>query len=397
MDRIRATVRNGLRALAVVGGLALGLAVASPAQAQMMGGMGRLLEPPVNSEDIKNLNELLDIPEGQQEVIDDLFQGFMLKHERAKETLLDIFRKAQKEAEETRDFSVWRDVQIKAIEFIEYQQSIVDDLFMDVKLTLSDERLERWPAFERLHRRAHVLDSGQNIISGSTVDVVRVVDDVDLSEDLSDLTERYATELDRLLVKRQDMTKEHLEKSAEIMSEGEGWMSGMDKWAELFNEGRELEAEILDLNNRYARLVEARLQGDDRVAFEREFNRRAMPAVYGESYVDKAFEATMGIESLSPDQREQATELLSNYRREAGAIQSEWASALEKWQTSAEMMEMFGGQRSGNQETEQHKTAKKELDERYYERLREILTESQVALLPEREQTDWRKSTAFGD
>ena len=50
----------------------------------------------------------------------------------------------------------------------------------------------------------------------------------------------------------------------------------------------------------------------------------------------------------------------------------------------------MGAQAGGSADAKASENAKKELDERYYIRIREVLTEEQAAALPDRAASDWR-------
>jgi len=236
-------------------------------------------------------------------------------------------------------------------------------------------------------------------ISGSTVDLVQVVEDEfegEPPQPVADTVRRYEIELDRLLIQREEMRTEMAQRQFEILEEGGNFFTHQDEFTEMFDRSRELDIKVRDLNERYARLVTAAMasEGDEVM---REFNRRSLPQVYGRSYAEEAFDTVLGLEDLTDDQREQVEGLRSEYEREASIIRDKWAAALKEWQADVELMQMFGGgAQGGGPEAREQADAKQELDERFYARVREILTKEQRDVLPERETDgDWRNQPAF--
>jgi len=390
----------------IVAALALSIMVLVPAMdARAQGGMGagRFFDPPVDSEEIDSLIEIAAVDEATAEAIQDLFQAFLSQFNSASEKIREIFRLAQEEAERNRDPSVFQDAQKKAIEYYGHQLKIRDQLFEDIKLLLSAEQAETWPKFERLHRRNHLLDNGQNIIAGSSVDLIQLVDDTkteasgSVAPEVTDTLNRYELELDRLLVQSRDLQNEQLEKTQKLMEEGGNFFANMGEWEKMFDEGRKLQVEIREVNTKYARQIAGMLADAQRAEFDTEYNRRANPRVYAKNYVNGAFDTAKGLESLTPEQKVELAALQDQFQREIAPVQAKWDEELVEWQTNVKMMEMFmGAQAGGTAEAKALEQAKKDLDDRYYARIRALLTEEQVKALPDRADTNWRNDPAFG-
>ena len=374
------------------------LGVAPCARAQMMG-MSELFSSPVSSEDVGVMIETVGASKDQEAAIRDLYQGFQQKQQHASDRLKEILEQVQKEAQQ--DPGIWRDMQKKFIEFIGYKDKLAGAFFDDVKLLLSPEQVQKWPVFERRLRREHTLTDQQAIVTASRVDLIKVIDDVarDSSDEvraqLLDLTDRYEVELDRLLVQKKELEREQLEAVSAIMEKGGNIMDQMGEYEKMFNASRELQLKIRDLNEKYERQVAARIGPELQEKFDKTYNERAMPAVYEKSYAVEAFETALGLESLTTEQTTQINDLQGEYKREVDGIRVKWAAALRDWQAEVKMTELFGGGQGGGPEAQTQRDAKKDLDERYYERIRAILNEDQRASLPDREK-DWRSSGGFG-
>jgi hypothetical protein len=378
------------------------VATVGEARAQGMMGGGRFFDPPVDSKEIDSLVEMMALTDDTESAVRDLFSAFQGQFDTARDKLQEIFRLAQEEAQRNQDPSVWLDAQKKAIEYYGHQMKLRDVLFEDIKLLLSAEQTEKWPAFERLHRRTHLLDTGQSIIPGSSVDLIGLLNDTkknasdETAPEVADTLTRYEIELDRLLIESRDLQNTQLEKTQKMMEEGGNFMSNMGEWEKMFDEGRAVQIKIREVNTKYARQVAGMLPDDRRTEFDAEFNRRANPRVYAKNYVDGAFETANGLESLTPEQKTQLATIREEYEREAAPIRAKWDQSLVDWQTNVKMMEMFmGAQAGGNAEAKAQEQAKKELDDRVYARIRSVLTEEQVQALPDRANSDWREGPAF--
>lgn len=369
------------------------------ARAQM-GGMGALMRPMVDSKEVDALVQLLKLDADAETAVRDLFVAFQSQHAAASEKLQEIFQKAQEEAQRNNDMTVIQDMQKKALEFYKSQLTARDRLFDDIKLMLTPEQLEKWPDFERLHRRTHLLDSGQNLVAGSTVDLVQLVDDTrpKSSEanapEVDDMLNRYAADLDRILIESRDLQAEQLEQTQKMLAEGGNFMANLEQWSKMFNDARALQVKVRELNARYERQIAGLLSDAQRAEFSTEYNRRANPRVYARNYVDGAFDTALGLESLSAEQREQVVALQAEYRAAAQPICEKWDAALAEWQSQVQMMEMFSPG-AGSAQAKEFEQAKKDLDEQTYSRLRGILTEEQASALPERETSNWRTEPTF--
>ena len=254
------------------------------ARAQM-GGMGALMRPMVDSKEVDALVQLLKLDADTETAVRDLFVAFQSQHAVASEKLQEIFQKAQEEAQRNNDMSVIQDMQKKALEFYKSQLTARDRLFDDIKLMLTPEQLEKWPDFERLHRRTHLLDSGQNLVAGSTVDLVQLVDDTrpKSSEanapEVDDMLNRYAADLDRILIESRDLQAEQLEQTQKMLAEGGNFMANLEQWSKMFNDARALQVKVRELNARYERQIAGLLSDAQRAVFSTEYNRRANPRV----------------------------------------------------------------------------------------------------------------------
>ncbi len=381
--------------LACVVGAAL-LVPAQRASAQM--GMGALMRPMVDSTEIDALVEMMQLNKDTEAAVRDLFVAFQGQHQAAQEKLQEIFQKAQQEAQG--DPSAIQAMQKKVFEYYEHQLKIRDTLFDDIKLLLTPEQSQEWPAFERLNRRDHLLDSGQNLIPGSSVDLVKVLDDTrgkdagPESPELKDMVTRYEMDLDRLLVEQRDLQADQLKEVQKLLAEGGNFLNQMDTYQKMFDESRKVQLKVREVNEKYSRQIAGLLTEANHAEFESTYNQRANPRVYSKNYMDKAFETATGLESLTPEQVQQIAAIQAEYQREVGPIRDKWNEQMVEWQSTMKLSDMFGGQ-NGNAELKAQEDAKKDLDDKYYTRLRGVLTEDQAKALPDRGGNDWRTESAF--
>lgn len=383
-------------------GLAMGVALVlvspAPSWAQGWGG-GNPFEATVQTRDITELETVLGLDDEQKSQVKELYAGYSLEQMQAAERMRDMMNQVQQDFQESRDPTVWQEAMPKFIEFGEHAEKLEQSLFDDIKLLLTEEQLEKWVKFERRHRRAQSLRQagGSGMISGDAVELVEIVQAQKLPPDqmasIDAVLDQYEADMDRVVQARIKATKEMTKRQTELMGD---FFGNMDKFEAMWAELRDMSVQIRDLNYRYARQVSGMLNEDQRPAFDRAFNEKAAPEIYKESFVDSAFKLARGMEDLTAEQRTGVAEAQASYEREAAAINERWSAARREWEPTMKMTDLW---QAGNRPAaiNDARKAREELDERTFERLRNMLSEEQRARLPERRKADWRRSGGFGN
>lgn len=390
------TLRRGFALLACVAGLSVGI-LAESAHAQRgaisvggRAGMGNGFAPSISKADLKKFAAVLSLDELQTETSEQLLAAFQAEHDVIAKQARKEMDRIRVEFEDSQDPSVFRDEMPKVMEVYRTEsQKIEKQFFDDMKLLLNAEQTERWPKVERLHRRLQSLPAG--MLSGESVDLVATVEQLKLTEtppDLVAILDRYETDLDRALIER-DRIRE--ERTAAMMRGGPGGGGGFNFDFEQIRkdmaEMRKAGIEVCEINQRYARSVEATLPEDRRAEFGQQVRKETFPRVYRETHTAKCLQAAAEFGDLSPDQKSAISQLVETYDREVKSINGKWADAVQASEADGggDPMSMFMG---GGEEpaVADARKAKRELDKVSRDKLLAILNEDQAGRLPEREE-----------
>ncbi len=376
-------------------GGAIGLASAAPALAQpmMLGGPPR---PPISTKEFERFVEVLSLDEGQAEIARSLFEAMLTDYEAIRSVEAEQMEMLQEEFEDSRDPAVFEDmmpVQERSRKKIgELESRFMDDL----RLVISDDQAGRWDSLERMRRRDKSLGGGMGV-SGAAVDLIAIVEGLEVSEalrgELTGTLERYEVDLDRALVDRNRLKDEQEKQFRESHQPGEGGAMSFD--IEAFQASaaamREAEIKIRDINQRYSAQLGGMLDEATRAEFDRMIRVESFPQVYKRSYTGRAFDRAGGFDDLSDEQRSQLEMFREQYERELAAVNDKWAAAeAEAEAAGASQRMMLGGgnmiiQVGGGTQDEGVKAARaarKDLDDRYYDRVKQLMTPEQVERLP---------------
>lgn len=337
--------------------------------------------PPVSSRDMDRYADMLGLDQEQRALAEALFEGYMEQFQAEARQVREQTDQLRARAEQEGNREGWREMGQIMQRFGERRGEMEQSFLADVRSLLTAEQAERWPKVERARRRENTLRMGR--VSGEAVDLIRLVDEAELDEatnrDLAPILERYELDLDRALVKRNEIYESARERMREAMESGD--REGIQ---DLFEEGRDAGVRIRDLNARYARQVEAMLPEQARSAFADAVKRASFPQVYRATYADRVFEAVDQMRSLSEDQRSAIASLRERYRREVGSINDEMCRAIAAQEEDASMGQMFRGPRGGEDDAASGlRQRKRDLDQGTVESLRKVLTPEQATQLPE--------------
>lgn len=364
---------------------------ASPALAQpgMMGGGpggfggGQMFEPGVSTHDLDKYAEFLTMTAEQKEAAGALLEGYQSEFDRVAKDMREATDSAREEFRDTRDFTVWDDVRPRIEAFQAKRKELEGTLLRDVKDLMTEEQAAKWPELERMRRRDTTLRRG--LLSGETVDVIKLVEDsklpAEVMEQARPLLSQYELELDRVLVERNKQYEDGMGQGMALFRQGD-----MAAVGELFNKAREAAVKVRDVNRRYARLIEGMVPEDQREKFSKEFKERSFPRVYRDSFALRVIDAAANFDDATAEQTAKVAELRGAYERDAGTTNAKWAKAIEDNEMTITPMEMMGG--GGGPALREGRTARRELDQKTVEKLKGVLTEDQVKRLPERRERE---------
>jgi hypothetical protein len=155
--------------------------------------------------------------------------------------------------------------------------------------------------------------------------------------------------------------------------------------------------EVDDITKRYAQRVAATLEGDRRRDWDKAYNAALYPAVYAPGEFEKLRDAVLKFDSLTDEQRASIASIEEHYDREAVAMNLRWAAALdaaekvtEGWDYSSDgdYEKFYAEYEKAQAESTAAAQARTDLDERFAERVRALLTAEQREQLPKEDTFD---------
>lgn len=355
------------------------------------GGMGMFgdrnpFDPPIESAQLDRYAKILGLDADQKTAAQALLEAQIGEFNPAAKAAREKMEAARESFRESRDPSVWRDMGAVFEDLRTKRSAVEKQFFTDVKSLLTDEQAAKFPIVERTHRRDTTLARG--FMSGERVDLIQLVDKAGLTDqqkaDLKATLEQYEVDLDRELVKRNEMYEEGMKSMREAMEKGGGPMAMMDdpKMQELFTKGRDAAIKVRDTNRRFARQLESAMPDDKRTTFADEVRRQSFPMIYRPTYASRVIEAAEKMTDLSDAQKSSLTAMKDSFAREIGAMNTQLeAATLESEESWTPGSMMRGG---GNEKTDGLRKSRRELVDGTVSKVRELLSEEQRAKLPER-------------
>ena len=356
------------------------------------GGAGSATEPAVNRKSAAKYAAILGLSADQQIALDDMVQSYLNDHATALALMNQRLDDARAEAEESGAFeSFIKEMSASRKRFSESMDLAEERLFDDLRLVLSPEQENQWPAMERTRRRIENIDRG--VLSSESVDLIQLVDDIDPPDSaraaVAPVLAAYETTLDAALVER-IAQQELMSKKMEESDGPTDWMRYRDHYDSM----RKASLKVRDVNTSFARQIRDSLPTGLREQFEAEFQRRSFPQAYAGTYTERVVDTTLEFDDLTPDQRKQIEELRARLAREMEAANARWAEAQRADEdapnTETIIAEQFGMPmeiRLGEEpkELKDARAKRSELASAYLDQVRALLSPEQQARLPRRE------------
>lgn len=400
MQAVTTMAGQGHKACRWLVGLALAMLVlVSPqvarAQFGMMGGMGggagELTQMAVTRDSMSRYCEVIGMAGAERELALELHAGYMDSYKQMSEKFKRHMERMQREFQETRDLEVFQK-QMPAVirDITKRMEELEEGIFSDLRtLANIEETDERWVRVERMRRREQARFS--TMISGDAVDLVAVVGDLegvgdDVPQPVAESLLRYEAELDSVLLERERLMKEMSKKNAEMMEslgDPETQMELGTFWQEFMTKTQELGRRAKAINARYASEIERLLEGEPKVAFDREVKRLTWPLVYRTAYPERLLDVAEGMSDVTDQQKEQLATIRREYSASAALINARWAQLVDEREEKAEgFMGMYGFGEEDQTDEAKARGEREELDKGTAERIRAVLTPQQQERLP---------------
>lgn len=400
------------RFVAAVVAVGLTLISTAPAHAQgrmgmRMGGGGWGGDSAVSTREVNKWTDMLKLTADQKTAVDALHDAYQEQYRQEAKAIQDIGKDARREFMESQDTSVFKEVAAKTAEHTKKMAELESQFLDDFKSVLNPKQVERWPSVERCHRREKALPQG--MLSGESVDMVGIVDDLKIAEPspaLSDALERYEVDLDRALTDRDEQRKAIQEQSEKLMKDFDPSNMDFSKIRKLMQDTRKTGIRVRDVNERHARLIAGVLPDDKRAEFEQRVRKTTYPRVYREPYTSKAIEASLGLGDLTSEQKASIETLKASYTRDLSAADEKWAAAIsaeekdgggDPFMGFGRFVPGGGGDSDNPSPTEAAHKARRELDKSTLDKLKAVLTPEQAEKLPERgDENPWMANFGGG-
>ncbi len=255
----------------------------------------------------------------------------------------------------------------------------------DVQMLLNEDQQNLWPGMERKLRRIKTMGRGR--ISGERVDLFLLLQDLgietDKVEDLPPVLVSYALELDAALVARNN----HIEHSTEARSQAfRNQDSGLI--TALAQKEASLRVRVRNVNEQYVEAVAGALEAlEQNEEFRSAFRNKAFARIFRRTPMQRTFAAVLKFDDLDPETLEAVQGLEEMYLSELIVMNDSLVQVTRR--EEPKRLATRGGRGMGRRQEQPEDPirvaffARNEMDFRYREQLDALLSEEQVARLPE--------------
>ena len=291
-------------------------------------GFGGGQQQAISSADIERYSQMLDLTGEQRDVVDLLFANYEEEYEASMRALRD---EMQSMREGGGGFEGMRE---RMSELTQSRRKLQEAMLGDIRSILNAAQEPAWPRVERAVRRTQGLRQGT--LSGERVDIVRVVDDLELDaagiNRIDSILIEYEMAIDSAIARR-DKEREGLRDRARDSGDPQA----------AFEQMRAASERVRDVNRRFARQIESSLEGDSGARFAQSFQRASYPQVYGRGRGQRALEATLGFEDLTPEQRSAIESIKADHTLDTSALNEKHVAVIDE----AERSGTLGNRRRG--------------------------------------------------
>lgn len=289
------------------------------------------------------------------------------------------------------------EMQAKAEAFREAKAQLRSEFVLEVQTsTLAPAQVERWPALERALLRSKSLPKGR--LSGERTDLLKVLDELELNEAeadaLGEQMEAYELAMDSALRHRNQFVGDAHSKVNKAMQANDP-----DKALSIIDRATDLRLAVRNLNLQFMETMGSMLPKERAEAFRASALRASYPRVYGRSFGQRVFAAAKKLEGLEQDALEQIVDLERAYGAELDVVNAQIKQAIDRHEPSEsrrpiehmkEMMERRGDdmpgmvfmERDERGPIDQAMQRRRDLDSRYLNLIKGMLSAEQAAQLP---------------
>lgn len=278
----------------------------------------------------------------------------------------------------------------------------------DVRAILTPAQASRYPMVEVAQRRHEALGDGD--LAGERIDLIELVRRVrtprPYSAELTQLLDRYATELDAEIAAKKKAYEKFVQKSQEEQRQlAESGEQESDRYEWRWKEARKLGQGIVSVNARFATLIAGLLPTDARTRFDNEFRRDRFAPIYQQSRAIATIQRAEDLADISPEVKTKIAEHLKDYLAAAKPINLAIERAMSKAESGGEDIPHHFRYAHhpmavlGNDEVSKAWKARMKLDRLTTRAVEALLTETQLDEMPDRWDTgfDASRLTKFSE
>ncbi len=367
--------------------------VASPSLAQWGMSTGTdAMEMAIGRESVDRYADLLGFDDVQRDTAKMLHSDYLDQFKSVNDTFTEAMQKIQEEAGQSGDWQKMMKPMGTIMEgFFGKLEDLEETFFSDLKMLAMEPAQEAaFVRVERARRRETVGMAGQMAtISGATIDLHEIARKVEVSgnEAAREALLAYEAEIDpvntRLIDAAFGFMRDNFERMKKMgEDETQAWnQEAMEKMQEVMSDMRDLGTQGKNINARYARQIMQMLPAEQQSDWDREVKRRTWPTVYRDSSAERQMDAAEKLDSLSSEQRENLAAIRDSYQREATPMNERWAKAIDEQQADQEGN--WWGWGNDDSEVDEIESEREELDDRFVERIRALLTAEQLEDMPD--------------
>jgi len=276
------------------------------------------------------------------------------------------------------------------------QERMAAALFEDLKLLLSSEQIERFDEVIRWRHRARLLR--WNELPYGKLMVSSIARSMELRPDpsrfgdaeasmLDEIYDEYERELDRLLLERAAVEREHAGLARGMGGNRKMIGIGLLEPSEVVWQKAvgEQNVRIVSMQKKYIGRIASLVEPEIAVAFQRRCREEAYPYVLMRSSAQQSLELLASDEHLSVEQRERVEQMLASHTSQRDAINERWVRMIDDLVANAEPRILASAipleigdphaLRRGDMSFLDISAERKALDERWMERVRGLRAE----------------------
>lgn len=385
-----ALLMNESRKIGTIAVAALALSVCgthATAQFGEAAGIAEAMVPDFMTRDVRLFQDGLDLDDTQRVIIEALFNDYQ-------DSFDDGLAKMKQRFEDMRpELQALDERRVLAMVFVPFdewgkEKAVLGGQFLEnVRVLLTPEQLELWPAFERRLLREKELHKGR--LSGENTDLLAIVRDLNLDEEslrsAQPVLEAYDVALDVALRARQDSITGHRSEMLQHMAS-----ENVELSMAIFERQLARRIAIRSVNDEYTMKIADALPADFGAKFRAIALDRSYPRVYRETPAERLFKAALELEELDSTTRGAIEQVLQSYQAELAAMNDSLVTALRAFEPTEQRLraEAFTARMAGNQPTKIEDPTREdfgrreELGKNYARQLQAVLNPDQFAKLP---------------